>query len=75
MLENWETERQIKGMITILRDKNGWLYSETEHAGGLGDGKTDKGYDNDIACQERMITSEDGNLTQAYRLSTAPTIQ
>jgi hypothetical protein len=37
--------------------------------------QTDKGYDNGIAYQERMITPEYGNLTLAYGLSTALTIQ
>ena len=39
------------------------------------DGQTDKGYDDGISCQEWMITPEDGNLTLAYRLYTALTIQ
>jgi hypothetical protein len=36
------------------------------------DRQTDKGYDNGISCQERMITPEDGSLTLAYRLSYSP---
>ena len=39
-----------------------WIDSEREYAGGMGDGQTDKGYDNSISCQERVITPEDGNL-------------
>jgi len=30
------------------------------------DRQTDKGYDNGISCQERIITPEDGNLTLVY---------
>jgi len=52
-----------------------WINSETIcwRTGGA-DRQTDEEYDNGKSCQERMITPEDGNLTLAYRLSTALTI-